>query len=66
MPKNILMIKDVGGRKNLKVLPQRGEIKSFKRDSGRIAQLPGKRVSRTGKVYWETRVNRSDAPNKKT
>ena len=65
MPKNILMIQDVGGRKNLKVLPQQGESMSLKRDIGRLAQLPGKRVSRTGKVYWETRKNRSDAPNKK-
>ena len=65
MVKNILMVNDFGGRKNLEVLPQQGEIKSLKRDMGRLAQLPGKRVSRTGKVYWETRKNRSDAPNKK-
>jgi len=31
-----------------------------KRDIQRLAMLPGKRISRTGKTYYETRVNRSD------
>jgi len=35
-----------------------------KRDKSRKALSPGKRVSRTGKVYWETRKNRSDALGK--
>lgn len=47
-------------RKNLRELPQRGtsipEIDRRKR-----ALLPGKRVSKNGKIYWETRKNRSDA-----
>ena len=30
------------------------------RDAARSARAPGKRVSKTGKVYWETRQNRSD------
>ena len=30
------------------------------RDAARSARLPGKRLSKTGKVYWETRENRSD------
>ena len=45
----------------LKVLEQSGKTpKSIKRDKGRLAQAPGKRISKTGKVYWETRKNRSD------
>ena len=47
-----------------KPLPQTGKIISRPRDAARPAKLPGKRVSRTGKVYWETRFNRSDAPLK--
>jgi len=27
---------------------------------------PGKRVSKTGRIYWETRKNRSDLRGKKT
>ena len=42
-----------------KVLPQVGT--SFKiRDRPRKALAPGKRISRNGNVYWETRTNRSD------
>ncbi len=51
------------GTKNegiLKTLPQKGKIASVPRDAGRKARLPGKRVSKTGNVYWETRKNRSD------
>jgi cation transport regulator ChaC len=43
----------------LRVLKQR-ETSNTKIDSTRKARLPGKRVSKTGKVYWETRKNRSD------
>lgn len=46
--------------KILKVLEQTGERKSVPRDRGRFAKLPGKRVSKAGNVYWETRKNRSD------
>jgi len=45
---------------NLKILPQTG-TSNLVRDRGRKALLPGKRISKTGKVYWETRKNRSDA-----
>jgi len=52
----------------VKVLPQirhtkegRPYLKSPKRDQGRVALPSGKRISRTGREYWETRVNRSDA-----
>ena len=44
----------------LKELPQKGKRFSVPRDASRKARLPGKRVSKTGKVYWETRKNRSD------
>jgi len=43
-----------------KELKQTGMIKSSKGDAGRRALPPGKRISRTGKIYWETRANRSD------
>lgn len=39
--------------------------KDVLRDAARSARLPGKRVSKTGKVYWETRQNRSDKPKSK-
>jgi len=48
-----------------KVMEQTGKVQSLARDKGRKARLPGKRVSRTGKIYWETRKNRSDAPGKR-
>lgn len=44
----------------LKTLPQTGKRISVGRDLGRKAKLPGKRISKTGKKYWETRANRSD------
>lgn len=44
----------------VKVLKQSGKIVDAKRDYGRKAMLPGKRISKTGNVYWETRVNRTD------
>ncbi len=47
------------------ILPQTGKVKDLKRDLSRRAKLPGKRVSRSGKTYWETRANRSDAPGKR-
>jgi len=32
------------------------------RDESRKALAPGKRVSKSGKIYWETRKSRSDLP----
>lgn len=52
------------GRKNvgtIKTLPQRGKRKSVSRDLTRTALPPGKRISKSGNEYWETRKNRSDA-----
>ena len=49
-------------RRNLRKLPQTAKNKTDKTiDSKRHALLPGKRMSRTGKIYWETRSNRSDS-----
>lgn len=50
--------------KVLRILGQTGQWYSKKRDKQRVAKLAGKRISKTGKIYWETRKNRSDAPLK--
>jgi len=47
-------------RRNLRKLPQVGKS-DIPRDKSRHALLPGKRISKNGKVYWETRRSRSDA-----
>tara|TARA_R100001530_G_scaffold133097_1_gene106104 strand:- start:2694 stop:2915 length:222 start_codon:yes stop_codon:yes gene_type:complete len=39
---------------------QSGKLKSLERDLQRLALKPGQRRSKTGKLYWETRINRSD------
>ena len=48
-------------QRTLRTLRQSGHRVSKIRDAARLSMLPGKRVSRTGKEYWETRKNRSDA-----
>lgn len=50
----------------LKVLKQTGKRKSMSADRKRKAILPGKRRSKSGKTYWETRKNRSDSKGSKT
>ena len=52
-------------RSALKILKQTGKRISMPRDKGRGASLPGKRVSKSGNTYWETRKNRSDEFGKK-
>ena len=48
-------------RRNVKVLPQTQKDKVDKiRDAARKALAPGKRISKTGKIYWESRASRSD------
>jgi len=47
-------------RRNLRELKQIGKT-NISGDKKRDALRPGKRVSKTGKIYWETRKNRSDA-----
>ena len=39
---------------------QTGQAKSKPRDLSRSAMTPGKRISKKGKTYWESRKNRSD------
>jgi hypothetical protein len=51
-------------RKSLTTTHQVGRS-NVKRDAARKALAPGKRISKTGKVYWETRRNRSDSTGKK-
>jgi len=51
-------------RRNLRKLKQVGTT-NVSGDAKREALMPGKRISKSGKVYWETRKNRSDAPGKK-
>jgi len=52
------------GRTVRVVLPQRG-TSNLEVDKSRSAMPPGKRISRTGKIYWESRRSRSDLPGKK-
>ena len=51
-------------RETVRPLNQVGRT-NIKRDLVRQALPPGKRISKTGNVYWETRKNRSDSPGKK-
>jgi hypothetical protein len=52
-------------RRNLRTLKQTGKIGDLERDLARKSLLPGKRISKNGKTYWETRKNRTDAKNSK-
>ncbi len=53
-------------RRNLRKLPQTAKNKTDKIiDAKRKALLPGKRISKSGKTYWETRANRSDSKGSK-
>lgn len=51
--------------KILRILKQTGTRIDIVRDRSRDALPPGKRVSASGNIYWETRKNRSDALKKK-
>ena len=51
-------------RETLKILKQRGTSNTAI-DSARSALPPGKRRSKTGKIYWETRRAHSDAVGKR-
>ena len=50
--------------RTLKQLKQRGKS-NIKIDEKRDAMLPGKRISKSGNIYWESRKNRSDSFGKK-
>jgi hypothetical protein len=52
-------------RRNLKQLKQVGKS-NIPRDRVRKALMPGKRISKYGNTYWETRKNRSDQKDSKT
>jgi len=41
-------------------MEQTGHRVSVEADRSRFALLPGKRLSSSGNIYWETRKNRSD------
>ena len=45
------------------VLPQRGTSNTAI-DAVRSAMPPGKRISRTGNIYWESRRAHSDLPGR--
>lgn len=50
-PKEVINIKRQSGHNRMKNTPY---------DAMVLALFPGKRVSKNGKEYWETRINRSD------
>ena len=50
--------------RTIAVLMQTGSRKSIARDKLLKALPPGKRVSASGLIYWETRRNRSDKVGK--
>ena len=64
MPSKLMSMPSVF-RDTLHVLKQTGKRVSVVRDKGRGALLAGKRISNSGKIYWETRKNRTDAANSK-
>ncbi|MEM4501551.1 MAG: hypothetical protein QW512_05410 [Thermofilaceae archaeon] len=45
---------------------QTGKRSSLKLDRKRKALPPGKRRSKSGKIYWETRRNRTDLKGRKS
>ena len=49
--------------KIIRTLPQTKVKRNITIDASRTALPPGKRISKTGKVYWETRSQRSDVRN---
>jgi hypothetical protein len=56
----------VDQKKVVKKLPYQIGKSSKYYDERRGAIAPGKRISRTGKTYWETRKNRSDMTGSNT
>jgi len=61
MPSQMPAPQKAGNISTPRVLEQTGYRKDILRDASRKALMPGKRISKTGNVYWETRKNRSDA-----
>ena len=54
------------GRQVLKATSKQTGTSNTKRDSARKAMQPGKRRSASGRVYTETRKNRSDIRGRRT
>ena len=44
---------------------QTGHRRDIFADAARGAMTPGKRLSKSNRIYWETRENRSDMPGKR-
>lgn len=49
----------------INIKKQSGKIPNLPRDLARTAMYPGKRMSKKGNIYWETRKNRSDQNKKR-
>jgi len=56
------LFKKIG--KSFKVSGKKPSKKSISTDVKRTAKAPGKRISKSGKAYTESRVNRSDVSKK--
>ena len=52
-------------RRNLKYSEHQTGKTNKIRDEERHALLPGKRMSKTGHIYWESRASRSDMKDSK-
>ena len=61
----VVILTKYNNQETIKVMKQSGKVIDALRDFSRKALMPGKRISKSGKVYWETRVNRSDMPTKR-
>jgi len=67
LPGKVLLVRSSRKPRVLRVVKrQTGSRKSIRLDRLRRALPPGKRISRSGIVYWETRRNRSDLPGRRT
>ena len=60
----MVLVKKKNEPKVLRTLDQVGKTDALK-DMKLKALMPGKRISKNNKIYWETRKNRSDKKNKK-
>jgi len=52
-------------KQRMRKVKQTGKLISVERDIKRKALPPGYRVSKNGKVYYESRINRSDLAGKR-
>jgi len=61
LPSRAILLRSTRKPRVLRVVKrQSGSRKSIRADRLRKALKPGKRISRFGRIYWETRRNRSD------